>query len=146
MNCVNGIGWPVNPPSNCGVTIVVTGCSLTSPTFSLNLPFKYRFTNLWSTDTVGQISSIMPFSKVLFSGTVTTWPLTVSILTPVTNDCVSPTWMTAVWPFIAMTFGEVMTLARQSPWTASSSMWSWQSVRNVTFVGSQFASFGQAGH
>src|SRR5258708_15738829 len=104
MNCVNGTGAPIAPPSNTGLIIVVTGCSFTSPFISVKRPFNCRHTNLWSTDTVGNRSTLMPVSNVLFSGTITTWPLTVSHFTPVTNDCVSPTWMQAVWPFSAVSF------------------------------------------
>jgi hypothetical protein len=85
MNCVNGIGCPDEPPSNTGVTNVVTGNSGTwQEASSFHSAFRPTATYRRSADTVGQALSVNPVVNASFFGTAACPPPTLTTVTPVT--------------------------------------------------------------
>src|SRR5207248_1644430 len=82
----NGIGLPCAPPSNTGLTWVVTGTSSTSPRSRVFVRFIRNVTALSSGDTRPQTDIVTTRPTGLSRGTTTTLPFMFPASTPVTKD------------------------------------------------------------
>ena len=134
MNCVNTIGWPVNPPSICGKIGTTMGNRLTDAEDQVGqvaMPADRRTKSAESAGNHGlerHIGAELLRICVGREGELAVGAGDRARL--MTKNWKSVTWSCAVWPLNIVSFGACMTLVRVSPWTASRNRNTWMSLRN----------------